>query len=628
MSRTVEERTAELAPELQAAPSWTRQEVPFFARYAGLFGILALGVSLALTMANSYYEQPRFAPVRVRFIFGLGVFALLIHAFREKHLLVRRLYGGLGWALTLVGCSLTIIGQTTLWMAPAYSVENGHMWGLVFAVLVGLGCLVFGTWPLARVRTEHEDWLPSRYARALVADSAVQWAFFAGLALVVASLVVGYSVVRAYGTGVDYFAHGMLLSLVGFLACCAAARQETDPAWRDSFYYPFVPLGVVASLVSAAAGITDLLDLEEIVLPHGLVFALAGAAYLWSYCVLKGMDEDAALRIARGMVVYGLLVAGLMAVRGKLFLLLVPVAGERLAAWRTALDRYLGDYPAPHAAILGGLGLAYALIGYGLSSVSKFMALTRRELAAFFYSPIAYIVLGGLALMAWCSFFLTWLPRMLPASEFAREATAQAEPIIWNYFYNLFPVICLIGAVPMLTMRLLSEEQRTGTYEVLLTAPVGEVAVVFSKFLATWILYLLAWATWLVFPALLRYVGQEQFDYRPIVSAYLLLAVLGVHFIGMGLFFSSLTRNQIIAFLLTFGSIFFITIVSVMLWELEEQFAAQTFRLELVRTLSYISHLYEFVFGRVYFRYIVFHTTAGLFWLFLTVKVLEARKWR
>src|SRR5208337_4656241 len=87
--------------------------------------------------------------------------------------------------------------------------------------------------------------------------------------------------------------------------------------------------------------------------------------------------------------------------------------------------------------------------------------------------------------------------------------------------------------------------------EVLLTAPVNEISVVLGKFFASWIFYMILWIPWWLFLVSLRYVGHEEFDYRPLLSFNVALAFTGAGFMAMGLFFSSLTSNQIVAAVFT-----------------------------------------------------------------------------
>src|SRR5205807_651435 len=116
------------------------------------------------------------------------------------------------------------------------------------------------------------------------------------------------------------------------------------------------------------------------------------------------------------------------------------------------------------------------------------------------------------------------------------------EPIVRRYIVDLIPVIAQMFVVPVLTMRLLSEEKRTGTLEMVLTVPVNELTITLSKFLAAWIFYLLTWLPTFLFLVALRAMGEKEFDYRPLLSFNFAVMATGAGFIAMGLFFSSITR--------------------------------------------------------------------------------------
>src|SRR5262249_53713640 len=202
----------------------------------------------------------------------------------------------------------------------------------------------------------------------------------------------------------------------------------------------------------------------------------------------------------------------------------------------------------PSGLILIALGVFYLAIALGICSDSRFIALTRRELSSYFLSPIGYLVLGGLVLIQWLD-YLIFINRITQLGEQQRPIQ---EPIVRFYFFALFPVVALLLQVPALTMRLLSEEKRSGSLEVLLTAPVNEGSAVVSKFLATWLFFMLSWFPSGLFLIALRYEVDQPFDYRPLLSFYVALGAQGLAFVGMGLFFSSMTRNQIVAAVLSF----------------------------------------------------------------------------
>lgn len=121
------------------------------------------------------------------------------------------------------------------------------------------------------------------------------------------------------------------------------------------------------------------------------------------------------------------------------------------------------------------LGTLYFVSAALVSSDSKLAILTQRELGSMFFSPIAYFVLLGFVVAGWFG-YVDFVNRLSVSRN-------NIEPIVRNYVIDLVPVLAIIFIVPAITMRLLSEEQRSGTIEVLLTAPVDEYTIVLSKFL-------------------------------------------------------------------------------------------------------------------------------------------------
>jgi ABC-2 type transport system permease protein len=273
----------------------------------------------------------------------------------------------------------------------------------------------------------------------------------------------------------------------------------------------------------------------------------------------------------------------------------------------------------PSGLILLLAGLIYMGISMAICSDRPLIVLVRRELASFFYSPMAYLVLLAMLLVSWINFFV-FIQNVL-YSRINPQALIF-EPIVYHYVLGFFALIAQLAVVPVLTMRLMSEEKRSGTLEMLLTAPVNEGTVVLSKFLAAWIFYLLTWVpTWL-FLVGLRGMGADEFDYRPLFSFFFALSGSGAGFIAMGLFFSTITRNQIIAAVFSFLG------------------------MSLLLLTALLNRMVEGVWGDVFYyasfydlwrsaleggvlapRYLVFHLSVAVFFLFLSVKVLEARKW-
>jgi ABC-type transport system involved in multi-copper enzyme maturation permease subunit len=161
---------------------------------------------------------------------------------------------------------------------------------------------------------------------------------------------------------------------------------------------------------------------------------------------------------------------------------------------------------------------------------------------------------------------------------------------------------------------------------VLLTAPVNEAPIVLSKFLATWIFFMISWLPAGLFLIALRVVPDTPFDYRPLLSFYVALAAQGVAFIAIGLFFSSLTRNQIVAAVLMFVvMVFFVACYLVKVSP--TALGLPSFLQVALGRLSFIHMWQESLSGQLPLRDVLLFLSIGILFLFLSVKVLETRKW-
>jgi ABC-type transport system involved in multi-copper enzyme maturation permease subunit len=388
----------------------------------------------------------------------------------------------------------------------------------------------------------------------------------------------------------------------------AFAHNESETAWRDRVVR-------VLGFVGAVLALTGFLGPHintEFLLPNGLVLALLGLGYLWAFVGLQGTTSDAGYWTGVAMGLGGLLV----------FLITLGRAAlpSLFHSWGWTSTPPDSTFLASGGLLLMGLGLLYAGLAAAVCSDNTVAVLTRRELAAFFYSPIAYIVLIGLVLFGAIQFLL-FLGNIQFASEMQQPLM---EPILRYYIISFIPVVCVMFVVPALTMRLLSEEKRTGTIEVLLTAPLGEAAVVLSKFVAALVFFMVMWISWGLFLVALRVEGGQMFDYRPLLSFTIALAATGAHFLSMGIFFSSLSHNQIIAAVMTFvGMVALVSIYFFINFVFPEGSVWRT----VLTHASFVDLWQEAVQGKLALRSLLFPVSATIFWLFLTIKVLEARKW-
>jgi ABC-2 type transport system permease protein len=362
-------------------------------------------------------------------------------------------------------------------------------------------------------------------------------------------------------------------------------------------------LGAALALTGLIAGMVN----SAFILPYGLLLAVLGLCYFWAFIGLTGTYTSTGYWSAVALGAVGALV--FLAALGTSILKPLLIRGAGVS------------YFSSGGAILMLLGALYAGFAAGLCAENSLVVMTRRELASFFYSPIAYIVFFAMTVVGWGVYFFFVLQI---AERSGPNSQPMLEPIVQNYIVAFFPVVCVTLIVPLLTMRMLSEEKRTGTLEVLLTAPVNETSIVLSKFLAALIFFMVLWIPWGLFLIGLRVGGGQPFDYRPLIAFFIALLFSGAGFLGMGLFFSSLTRNQIASAVLTAMGMLVLIGLYFGTFMVSQGSAWTT----VLSDVSYISLWQSSLQGKLAPRALLFHLSAAIFWVFLTVKVLEARKWK
>ncbi len=248
----------------------------------------------------------------------------------------------------------------------------------------------------------------------------------------------------------------------------------------------------------------------------------------------------------------------------------------------------------------------------------KIVILARRELSAYFYSPMAYVIAALFLLLVGLIFL--WGVRV-PFLKFEIEpvfrsgAESTLRPLFDVLAYGLAVV------VPLLTMRLVSEEFRSGTIETLMTAPVTDAAVILGKFLAAMVLYLLLLAATGVFFALVVVFGKP--DWGVAGMGYIGMVLLGAVYISVGLFASTLTRHQLVAGLIGIAILAFFTAgLYLVVLAIPPEYS------QVVAKVNIITHFADFSKGVFDTRGLVFFVTVTAFFLFISVKVLESRRWR
>ena len=271
---------------------------------------------------------------------------------------------------------------------------------------------------------------------------------------------------------------------------------------------------------------------------------------------------------------------------------------------------------------LGAIVLFLLLLRWVFYMVSPRMAmLLDREVAGYFLSPIVYLVLLGMLVIFLIN---TWFT-VSELTNVRTEMAGEASPVLSVISYSLWFWIGMLFVIPVITMRLLAEEKRSGTIEVLMTAPVTEVQVVLAKFLASLLFYSMIILPSAMFLLVFRTAANFEFELLPVVAVYLGTFTLGAMFLSIGLFFSSMTRNQIIAAMLTFAVL--TPIFATFLIEYSPNRLSPAWR-EVAKYVMVLRHLGELGKGRMDLKFLLFHISVTVFMLFVTVKIVEARKWR
>ena len=254
--------------------------------------------------------------------------------------------------------------------------------------------------------------------------------------------------------------------------------------------------------------------------------------------------------------------------------------------------------------------------------MNNILAIAHKELKSYFASPIAYIVLGVFALLfgyffyALLYYFNSQSMQMMGLG--GSPAANVNEQMIRPVFLNAS--VILLFVLPAITMRTYAEEKRSGTMELLLTSPLTDLQIVLGKFLGAMALYGAMLVVTLIHFGLLFAFGNP--DWKPLAVAYLGLLLFGGCFISIGLFISSLTKNQIVAGAATFG-------VFLLLWVIDwiGQSLGPTGE-SILKYLSMTEHLDDFVKGVVDTKHLVYYLSFITFGLFLTLKSVDSERWR
>lgn len=252
--------------------------------------------------------------------------------------------------------------------------------------------------------------------------------------------------------------------------------------------------------------------------------------------------------------------------------------------------------------------------------MANVLALAQKELRSYFASPIGYVIVGLFALL-FGYFFYAYLSFFVRSSEqmmMGGGAVNVNQQMIRGVLLNSAVIILFI--MPMITMRTYSEEKRSGTIELLLTSPITDLQIILGKFLGAMGLYAVMLAVTMLYMVILFFLGNPE--WKPIVAGYLGLLLMGGCFVSVGLLISSLTKNQIVAGVVTFA-------VFLMLWVINwiGENSGPTTR-EIVNYLSITNHFDDFARGIIDTKHVIYYLSFITFGLFLTAKSVDSERWR
>jgi ABC-2 type transport system permease protein len=233
----------------------------------------------------------------------------------------------------------------------------------------------------------------------------------------------------------------------------------------------------------------------------------------------------------------------------------------------------------------------------------------RREVGQYFASPVAYMIAFAILLITGIMFY--------GDLNYAATTRASERSLIPN-FLSFAMVFC----APLLTMRMLAEESREGTLELLLTAPVNDSAIVIGKFLSAWFFYTVLLALTFIYQFILLAITQP--DLGNALCAYIGIWLYGGATLAVGILFSAVTENQIIAAFLSMGVLLF-------LWfaELVGQIVTNLDIALIIRQITLQGHFTtSFAVGLVRAEDVAYYAGIMAIMLFIAIRVVESHRWR
>lgn len=245
--------------------------------------------------------------------------------------------------------------------------------------------------------------------------------------------------------------------------------------------------------------------------------------------------------------------------------------------------------------------------------MNQILAIVKKELLQYFFSPIAYIVLASFILVNSFVFYVV-------LAAMSKAASPPLSPLALLFGGTFFFWLLLIVMISVITMRLGAEERKLGTIETLLTSPVNDFQIVFGKFVSAFLFYLFAWVLTLVYVFILKSYGD--IDFGPVISGYIGVVLIGAFFVSIGIWATIISKNQIVAAVISFS------VMALMVGMTFFTFILGSEKREIVGYFDLLSIMENFSKGVVDTRNVIYLISGTLLFLALALKSLEARRWQ
>lgn len=247
-----------------------------------------------------------------------------------------------------------------------------------------------------------------------------------------------------------------------------------------------------------------------------------------------------------------------------------------------------------------------------------FLALLRRELAAIFFSVTGYVIVAAAAFLNGLGFIVLMI---------TLGANATPMPVTEAYYQTPFFWLIVLLGTPVITMRLFALEKYSGTFETLMTTPVSDLQVVASKFAAALFFYLVMWLPLLACLFIVQhFTRQSGLDAGTVNGMFLGVLLVGGLFLSLGCFASALTRSQMAAAMIAF--MLGVCLFSFGFLARAIPAGAPQWQSQVISYFGLFDQMGDFARGVVDTRAVIFYVSAAFCFLFLTLRVVESRRWK